>query len=262
MTIHRFTILCFTLVAACSSPRINTSSDEAMKASITAVREALTQEQRARFDSALQVLAFSQFDLGAVFTQPAAVTAGKLETDVKALLNGKTGAQVIAAADSIIRARDAKEMRELEARKDSADRARTDMQRFVVVRSRFYKRPSAFGLSDPIVELTVRNGTGHAISRAYFLGTLASPGRSVPWVKDEFSYQIRGGLEPGEEASWRLSLNMFGDWGSVKAPSEAILTVEVVRLDGADGNTLYSSTRFDDKDAQKLATLYAKYGHR
>ena len=266
----RLRILCLpvlNLAIACSQPGIDTSSDEQMKTSIIAVRGSLPNDQRARFDTALQVLAFSQVDLAAVFSQPAAVTAGSLETTVKELLNGRTGAQVIAAADSIMRLREAKEreqalqeIHELEARKDSADRDRRELQKFVVIRSRFYKRPSEFGLPDPTIEMTVRNGTSHAISRAYFVGTLASPGRSVPWVKDNFNYQIRGGLEPSEQASWRLSPKMFSDWGSVKSPNDAVLTVEVVRLDGPEGQKLYSSTDFDDKDALRLAALRAKFG--
>src|SRR5438093_1264010 len=82
---------------ACSAPRINTATDEEMKHSVAAVREALPSDQQARFDTALQILAFSQVDLAAVFTQPAALSSGKLEIDIKALLNGKTGAEVIAA---------------------------------------------------------------------------------------------------------------------------------------------------------------------
>jgi len=62
----------------------------------------------------------------------------------------------------------------------------------------------------------------------------------VPWVEDDFNYQIPGGLEPGEEARWKLSPNMFSDWGKVDAPPEAVLTVTVLRLDGADGEEMLS----------------------
>ena len=62
----------------------------------------------------------------------------------------------------------------------------------------------------PIIELTVRNNTGHPVSRAYFEGVLSTPGRSVPWIKDSFNYQISGGLEPNEESTWRLAPNKIG----------------------------------------------------
>ena len=89
--------------------------------------------------------------------------------------------------------------------------------------------------NQPIIELTVENRTGQAISRAYFEGTLASPNRSVPWHKDTFNYSISGGLEPGEKAAWSLAPNMFSGWGKIEAPADAVFTVTVERLDGADG---------------------------
>jgi len=81
-------------------------------------------------------------------------------------------------------------------------------------------------------QLTVRNGTGHPISRAYSRAHTLQPGRSIPWYKDQFNHEISGGLEAGEEASWRLAPNMFSGWGRVTAPSDALFTVEVVKLDG------------------------------
>ncbi len=86
------------------------------------------------------------------------------------------------------------------------------------------------------------------------MGTLASPGRSVPWLKEDFNYSIPGGLEPGELADWTLVPNSFGAWGTVKAPKDAILTVEVVRLDGPNGKTLFDS-KFDESKVERLTAL-------
>ena len=110
-----------------------------------------------------------------------------------------------------------------------------------------------------IIELTVKNGTSHAVSRAYFKGTIASPNRSVPWLQDTFNYLISGGLEPGEEASWSLAPNMFSDWGKVEAPSDAIFTTTVERLDGADGEALYSTIEFGEIEEERLSELKEKY---
>lgn len=88
------------------------------------------------------------------------------------------------------------------------------------------------------------------------MGTLASPGRSVPWLKEKFSYKISGGLEPGEAVNWNLAPNMFSDWGKVEGAPDMVLTVEVLSLDGADGNTLYSLT-YSDHDQKRLDALRA-----
>ena len=54
---------------------------------------------------------------------------------------------------------------------------------------------------------------------------------------------------------------MFSEWGRVQAPGDAVLTLEVVRLDGASGAKLYSTMDFTDEDAARLATLRAKFSH-
>lgn len=261
-------ILSSLLLGACAEPKIDTSSDDRMKASIAEARASLPEAKRSKFDTALQVLFFSGLSFGDVLRQGAAPGVGGIETRVKEALNGKSASDVIAAADSVRKQQEAKEreqalqeIRELEEKKSAADGARQELAKFVVVRSRFYHRHEALGITEPIIELTVRNGTSGPISRVYFVGTLASPKRSVPWLKESFNHQIPGGLEPGEQASWRLSPNMFSEWGRVQAPGDAVLTLEVVRLDGANGAKLYSTMDFTDEDAARLATLRAQFSH-
>ncbi len=153
------------------------------------------------------------------------------------------------------------EIKELEVKRQETLKAKEELKKFKVLRSRFYKRDQEYSSYDqPIIDLTVVNSTDKAVSRAYFEGTIASPDRSVPWHKDTFNYQISGGLEPGEEASWSLAPNMFSDWGKVKAPSDAIFTVTVEQLDGADGKPLYSTMNFTEYDKKRLAELKKKYG--
>lgn len=251
---------------ACAEPRIDASSDEAMQASIVEVRNSLPGEERARFDEALQVLAFSGVTLENLVAEGLAPGASNVESRLKGSLNGKSATDVIAAADSIQQEREAREREqalqeigELEVKQLDAEKDRQELAKFEVVRSRFSKRENLLGMAEPLIELTVRNGTPEAISRAYFVGTLASPGRSVPWLRESFSYQIAGGIEPSEQARWRLAPNMFSDWGKVNVPKDAILTVEVVRLDGPEGETLYSSDVFDEDAAARLAELKAKF---
>jgi hypothetical protein len=124
-----------------------------------------------------------------------------------------------------------------------------------VTRSRFYRQESSFGRAEPVIELALTNNTGVAVSRAYFMGTLASPGRAVPWIKDSFNYQIAGGMESGESKELKLTPNMFGEWGRVEAPADAVLTVEVTRLDGPDGKAVFDSDAFTEDDAERLSTL-------
>ncbi|MDQ3606733.1 MAG: hypothetical protein M3418_11200 [Gemmatimonadota bacterium] len=241
-----------------------------METSVEEVRASLPLEQRREFDGAIQLIAFDAMDvqgmMAAVFAGGEAPNPDQFATEAKARLQGKTGKQVLAMADSIRGEQETRDrtqgiakIAELEERRQETIEARVKLQQFEVVRSRFWKERDYFGSLEPRIRLTVRNGTGHPISRAYFQGTIASPGRSVPWLVEDFNYSIRGGLEPGEEATWNLAPNQFSEWGTTNVPSEAVFTVEVTRLDGPDGEALFSTFGFDSDDQVQLDALRARY---
>ena len=255
-------------------PTIDASSEESMKESISEVRRALSEPKRTAFDEALQTIVFEQIDMSDFFLG-GGLGAGVLTERVREAVDGRTGKQIIAEAEQFEAKRQAERVdreaeleaererlgaeladriQEFQAKRTAAERSAKKLEKFEIVRSRFYIYEGSFS-DRPVIELTVRNGTDHAVSRAYFEGTLASPGRSVPWVKDTFNYNISGGLESGEVATWTLAPNPFSDWGTVDTPLDAILSVTVERLDGPDGETLYSTREFTEWDRQRLDEL-------
>ncbi|NOU50153.1 hypothetical protein HG263_06310 [Pseudoalteromonas sp. JBTF-M23] len=247
-------------------PTIDTSTDERMKKTAQDVRNSLPEDERLKFDNALKIVAFSQIDMNDIFHKDAAST-GNYENRMKDVLHGKNAKQVFAEAENIKLERDERqrkqamaEIAELEKKRTAAEKAKDELKKFLVVRSRFTHEEQKYGLKQPIIELTVKNGTSAAVSRAYFEGTIASPGRSVPWHVDKFNYSISGGLEPGEEQSWSLAPDKFSDWGLIEAPADAVFTVTVQRIDGADGHSLYSTTDFTERDANRLTELKSRYG--
>src|SRR5690606_21941344 len=172
----------------CSDPKLDASTDEAMKASSQKVRESLPESKRAEFDEALQVLAFSQIDMRDLFAEGAA-GAGNLESKMRSALDGKTAEEVIVEAGRIKAERQAREraqaleeIMELEEKRRASVEARNELKKFEVMRSRFSMRERDFMGKQPIIELTVKNGTSSPVSRVYFEGTIASPNRSVPWL--------------------------------------------------------------------------------
>jgi hypothetical protein len=110
-----------------------------------------------------------------------------------------------------------------------------ELKKFRISEARFRMKR---GSREPVIDLTVRNDTKHPISRAYFTGTLSTPGRSIPWVKDDFNYEIPGGLEPGESATWHL-VPRRGNWDEAPDRTDMVLTVVVTQLDGVDGKRLF-----------------------
>jgi hypothetical protein len=174
--------------------------------------------------------------------------------DLKAKAEAKAAAEQ-KEQEAKKRAQAEAEIGDLEKKRSESERAKVELAKFVVSKARFKKVKRYFNL-DPIIELSVKNGTDKPISAVYFMGTLATPGRAVPWLKESFSYKISGGLEPGESANWNLAPNMFSEWGKVEGAPDMVLTVEVLRLDGADGSELYSLT-FSDEDQKRLDALRA-----
>lgn len=253
------------LLSGCGPATLDGSSEEAMRESANALKESLSTEDRKRFEQAIQVIAMDTIAPGGnIFAAAARAQSGEALKGVMTKLDGKTAAEVFAMSDEIIAARRmrereqmAQEVEELTEKKRKSEEAGVQLAKFEVLRSRFVSRPQRFGRPQPIIEITVRNGTNVPVSRAYFEGTLASPGRSIPWLKEEFNYSISGGLEPGEEAFWSLAPNMFSDWGKVDAPQDAVLTVVVTRLDGPDGEAAFDAA-FSERNAARLVELTKK----
>ena len=149
---------------------------------------------------------------------------------------------------------------EFENKRFNAKNATQKLKNFTVLKASFHKKKRKYGGTIPIIKLTVKNDMGHAISRAYFKGTLISDGRSVPWLEEEFNYQISGGIESGETNEWSLAPNRFSDWGTVDIAQDAKFIVEVTDLDDANGNRLIPfSDRFSERDENKLKRLKEDY---
>lgn len=251
-----------TLVFSSCAKKIDGTSEESFKKSINEIKTSLSEEKKEKFEESIQLITFHGMDFSDLMNEDA---AEKTADNLRSKLDGMTSDEIIAKGENIKAEIERKkkeqakqEIKELYEKKDIANEHKEKLKKFEVIRSRFYKRETYLG-TEPIIELTVKNGTESAISRAYFEGTLASAGRSVPWIQDEFNYQISGGLEPEEKTTWKLAPNMFSDWGDVDAPKDAVLTVKVLGLDGPEGEELYSVDNFDEDDHERLKELLKDY---
>jgi hypothetical protein len=274
---NRLVAVCLITFLAGCKPTIDTSSDKALVSSIAKVRESLSEEKRKQFSEAATILTMSNLNFNTLLTDDGDPLTKTSFLKFVAKMNGKTAEEIIDEAETLkqeraAEAKKAKEIREvvereqalheikeLQEKKAKAEAATSKLMKFKVVRSRFYKQEKQFLGEEPVIELTVRNETDHPVAQAYFRGTLATPGRAVPWIESSFSYEIPGGLEANEEASWSLAPSRYSEWGKITAPSDAILTVEVVRLDGAGGKELFSKMNFTPRDDERLKKLLVEY---
>ncbi len=102
----------------------------------------------------------------------------------------------------------------------------------------------------------VRYSIAHEIAHTFFPDCAEQ-------VDTEFNYEIPGGLEPGENASWRLTPNMFGEWSKVPADRlDTIFVVRAIQLDGADRKPLGPERLGDSEEARLLELLDGIDGDR
>jgi hypothetical protein len=263
-------------VAACGPPSFDASSDESIRESIARVRASLPDGQRKEFDEAFLVVAMH--GLSPQQRLSGTVTPESIAVLAKEQLAGKTAEQIIEEANRLrveteTSAREAEtkarekareearvEIAKLEERRAAVQAAKSELVKFQILESRFSQVETREG-PEPVIVLTVLNGTSYPVSNAFFVGSVTSPDRSVPWITEEFNYDIPGGLEPGERATWRPAPNdPFSTWKAIRPGKDAMLQVEVIALQGPDGTRLFTDLEFNQGDAARLASLKSKYG--
>ena len=265
----RTAIAFLALLSACSraEPTLDTTDKQTLERSLAAMAEGLTEAQKEELGKAvfarLLAAAFKERDADAARRALHGLTAAQLLAGETAAAAGSPAAAAAAAQREAQQraeraAKIATDIDALVAKQTAAAQAKERLAQFRVLASTFAFEESDFDRS-PTIELRVRNDTAHAIARAYFDATLATPGRAVPWVDTRFNYEIPGGLEPGEEATWRLAPNRFDDWGRAPADrDDMVLAVAPYRVDGADGKALYDARQFDADDDKRLRALRAE----
>jgi len=264
-SVFLFVILSFFLsISGCDGlskgPTLDGSNEDAFKASVKKVADALPESEKKEFAAAMIYLTFNQVEFKDVMKN-ADTAAAKAQSGLYAAVDGKTGQEVIDMVRDMKKQKLQSKISELKQDIAKQESAKQILTKFTVKNAKYYKRKSSF-MEEPIISMTVTNGTDKAIARAFFVGTLASPGRSIPWLQEDFNHSISGGLEPGETQKWSLAPNPFSKWGTVKPNKDAVLNVEVVELRGNSDKVLWSARKLDEEKKQlkkaqsDLATLH------
>lgn len=210
------------------APRFDGSSPAAAESSVGKLLPSLSPVDRLRFETALE-------EIGAPYLELVADTSklgdawerelDQLEAEWRSALDGKTAAQIIRMAEPAVTRRIEAERRELAAlseKKDTAEAAQRELERFSVVRAELDLGAPA-RREPPYLDLVVLNETPFVVIEAQFHVELATPGRLLPWQEQEFWHHFAGGIEPGEQASLRAILQV--GWRSTRADPAAVLTV-------------------------------------
>lgn len=252
------------LLSGCGEAKIDASSPEAFKSSAEKISAGLPKDERAKFESDIMVIALKNFDMSKIFSGGKSVDA--MTSDALKDLDGKTVGQVSEYAAKLKSEKEAQERKKaaeeialLLDKQAKWESGKVQLLKFEVQSVKYYEDPNALFGKQLYIEMKVRNETGSAISAATFKGTLATPGRSVPWLSKSFSHSVPGGIEHGEVQTWKIVPSRFDGWGLIAVPDDAVLTVKVESVDGADGKALFGTGDFSEREKDRLASLKAKY---
>jgi len=134
-----------------------------------------------------------------------------------AVINGKTPREIIASAATIRKGRAESELKSvadeiatLETRKAEVAKFGALLDKIAIADAKYYWSNNAF-MPQPVIHFRVTNNTDVPLSRIYYHGVVSTPGRSVPWVDEDFNNEMARGLEPGESKRLQLSPNMFSN---------------------------------------------------
>jgi hypothetical protein len=89
-----------------------------------------------------------------------------------------------------------------------------------------------------VIDLTIANNLDQAISGVKLYGTYKSQNRSVPWEKGTVSFNISGGVEPGETMEMVLTPNPISDWAQTDIRKEAKLKFKALKVKGPQGEAI------------------------
>lgn len=130
---------------------------------------------------------------------------------------------------------------ELEAAERALETAQEELATHERLQGMFEVSSSSFELHrrrflgpEPSLELAFRNRSEVTLTRAVLHGYLRTEGRAEPWISAPVSIGFEGGLGPGASDTGSYRPGFGSDWRTTSIPEGAVMTVEVVALEGAD----------------------------
>jgi len=248
-------ILCCLLLSACIfDPVFDASSWGAYQRSSAAIKAKLNNDDLRRLDAAMKYLfletsaKFAGQSLTSLVAQPNVVfNQNFMFTRLAPRINGQSAAAVI--QDLSLR---------LDAEISAAEATRQNLENVgtVEIGSPSYSWRTSGRFEQPMVEFSVRNGTKVPVSRVYVSAVLISPGRSIPWAKQDFVQTFKGGLEPREKQQLTFQPRN-GDWNDqqLKYLTNAELKVVVTNFEDANGQRVLPTDSDDLELKRKVRAM-------
>lgn len=228
-----------------NKPRIDTSSDEKMEESTQRLRDSLNDEQKAKYEQAVGYIAFD----GLTFSD--LMSTDEAMKKIKKKFKNKSYDDLVYDAKQIVKRR----IKDLENEKSSSASARKKLEDIVVQRTTITTDSSGF-MPRRILYMMVKNNTGRTLSTIAFNIKTFAPGRELPYLNDDFKYEIPGGIQAGETLEWQLQPNTFlnDEWN--RDVPNGIIQIKAISFIDSSGSTVEDPWN-SEKD--ELMQTYKKF---
>lgn len=236
--------------------KIDASSMEKLQQSLALIKKEMKVDEYEKFQIAYQLIIFPSLGQGGnIFEVLATLSDLSKKPDPKIFgeIDGKTPKQIISVAIEKID----KQIKELEIKKAVADASKKALVNIAVSSPKYYTK-KIFFMTNPVIDFTVTNNTGKALSRIYFHGKLITPGRSVPWIDEDFNYEISGGIENNESKHLVLNPNPYSPWTNREVESRKDTVLEIVVVNAEDASKKKIAEDFGKEEQAQLKELQDK----
>ena len=257
------------LAAACArglDHRIDGSSEAGLKASLAKVRESASAEDVKALEDAMRALAVTDLQVGfeggilGALEKVAGRSPESLAETLLAEVHGKTGREIVAAADKRKRDLASRQLAEANAEIAALRKARTDKEAakdklaLVQVLDPRMALTGSAGSRMAILDFKVRNGTEELLANLS-LRAIVTRGDGVDVLTDDFVFRSATPMLPRETLPVRLPNTAPGKWNSPELAKQQDLSLKILVLnaDLASGGRLAAS--FEQKEAERLALL-------
>ena len=220
-----------------NKPRIDISSDEKMEESVQKLKDSLNDDQKEKFKQAVSFIAFDGLTFNDIMSTDVTIK------NIKKKFKNKSYDDIIYDAKQIVKRRIA----DLNKERESSSSARKSLEAIDVQRTTITTDNSGI-IPRRILYIMVKNNTGTTLSTIAFNIKTFAPGRDVPYLNDDFKYEIPGGIQAGETLEWQLEPHTFmnDEWN--RDVPNGIIQMKAIACIDASGNPLYQDTWTAEKD--------------
>ena len=245
-------ILMVSVILAGCSARVDTSTPDNYRSSVNAITKDMSPEKKKEFQEALVAVSFDTADPSTTLFA-GADPASPIFIGAADKIKGKTADDIIKLGYTTRIAKlelgiteDVSAIHRINAErekyKNTVESIHIDAPKYRISKSMFSQQP--------IISFRITNNSKIVVKRIYAHGILSSPGRTIPWVSDDFNYEFTGGLEPGESKNLDLEPNMFGEWrynNDYSNKTDLKLEISLMNLEDASGEKLLKGDPGDAK---------------